>query len=79
MLFKKENWIKTGYIDKGIVLSHDGTFKVPFIDFEHCFPNPYDGIYTDSDGLKYGYIINRADCKDSIEIIHFDYMESLHD
>lgn len=79
MLFKNENWKKTGYIDKGIVLSHDGTFKVPLNKFEHFIPNPYDGIYTDNDGLKYGYIINMADCKDSIEIVHFDYMESLYE
>ena len=72
MLFKKENWVKTGYIDKGIVLSHDGTFKVPFTEFEHCFTNPYDGIYTDNDGLKYGYMINMADGKDSIQIVHFN-------
>ena len=79
MLFKKENWTKTGYIDKGIVLSHDGTFKVPLNRFEHCFPNPYHGIYTDNDGLKYGYIISEADCKDSIKIVNFDYMRGLYE
>ena len=79
MMLKKENWVKTGYIDNGVVLSHDGTFKAPFNEFEHCFPNPYDGIYVDNDGLKYGYIISRADCKDSIKIVNFDYMESLYE
>jgi len=67
-----EHWVKTGYIDNGVVLSHDGTFTVPYSEFKHCFPNPYDGIYTDSNGLKYGYIIDMADCSDVIRIVNFD-------
>ena len=72
MLNSNEYWIKTGYIDNGMVLTHDGKFKAPYSEFEHCFPNPYDGIYTASNGAKYGYIVDMADCSDVIRIVCFD-------
>ena len=54
--------------------------KILDVLHQHDLPMTCDDIHMMiHDRLKYGYIINRADCKDSIEIIHFDYMESLHD
>ena len=72
MLNSNEYWIKTGYIDKGMVLSHDGKFKAPYSEFKQYYPNPYDGIYTASNGAKYGYIVDMADCSDVIRIVCFD-------
>ena len=72
MLNSNEYWIKTGYIEKGMVLTHDGKFKAPYSEFKQCYPNPYDGIYTASNGAKYGYIVDMADCSDVIRIVCFD-------
>ncbi len=72
MLSSNEYWIKTGFIDNGMVLTHDGKFKAPYSEFKQCYPNPYDGIYTASNGAKYGYIVDTADCSDVIRIVCFD-------
>ena len=72
MLGSNEYWIKSGYNDKGMVLSHDGKFKAPYSEFKQCYPNPYDGVYTANNGAKYGYIVDMADCSDVIRIVHFD-------
>ncbi len=72
MLNSNQYWIKTGYINDDMIVSHDGQFNAPYSEFKQCFPNPYDGVYIASNGAKYGYIIDMADCSEVIKIVHFE-------